>query len=83
MSDTNQHTLQQLIDNLTARDGNAVRDLNDKYCWGGTPAIEEQIWLANWRAQDALAGVMLLAKYIIEKEKENNDESDKRNQTQS
>lgn len=70
MSDTNRHELQVMIDSLLNRDKNAVEEISQKNFWGGSPPIEDKIWLADGRSLDALSAVLTLARYIIKKEEE-------------
>lgn len=66
MTNGEQHELQKMLDAIAKRDANAVSEVNS---WMGPgPTIENRIWLADGRAQDALAAVATLARYIMKKE---------------
>lgn len=60
---TPQHELQQLIDNLRARDANMLNDINSMF--GGGMTLENRLVLADSRAVDALAALCALARYVM------------------
>lgn len=60
------HKLQQLIDNLIERDKRMLDEMNSMF--GGGPTLENQLVLANARAEDALSALCLLARYVMERE---------------
>ena len=66
---TDKHKLEQLIDSLMERDRLDVSMIENTWNSGGW-TIENRIELADSRAKDALMAVMVLARYIMEKEKE-------------
>ncbi len=61
------HKLEELIENLQARDNLTLSEINGMF--GGGMTIDNRIALADARATDALAAVCVLARHIVELEK--------------
>ena len=61
------HKLERMMETLEARDKNAVADMTRLF--GPGPGIEQRLQLADGRAMDALKAILIIAEYIIEKEK--------------
>jgi len=69
MPDTPEHELRKMLEAIKLNDAAAVDSITGLF---GTsvPSIEQRLWLADLRAQDALSALFQLAKYIMDREPE-------------
>ncbi len=64
---TDKHKLEELIENLQRRDNLMLSEINGMF--GGGMTLENRLALADARATDALAALCVLARHIVELEK--------------